>query len=136
VSEMDQGKATGSPSAEKVTPAPHTPLPWRVESGTGLVWGDCTTFEDGTPDRLGVPVTDGQLERPWAQGKGPSYEEMEANAAFIVRAVNNHYALVEALEAARERLQCDADEGAPGWKGAQWLVEQIDAALSAAKGET
>jgi hypothetical protein len=73
----------------------HTPTPWRVEEGTGLVWGDCTLFDDGTPDRLGVPVTDGQLERPWAQGKGPSYDEMEANAAFIVKAVNNHEKLLE-----------------------------------------
>lgn len=110
----------------------HTPTPWRVEKGTGLIWGDCTTFEDGTPDRLGVPVTDSQLERPWAQGKGPSYEEMKANAAFIVRAVNSHQAMVDALEAARERLQGDAESCEPGWKGAQYLVEQIDEALALA----
>lgn len=95
--------------------AEHTPTPWRVEKGTGLVWGDCTLFDDGTPDRLGVPVTDGQLERPWAQGKGPSYEEMEANAAFIVKAVNNHEALVNAitlLEKAEEfHLTCDECNG-------------------------
>jgi len=80
--------------------AEHTKLPWRVEKGTGLVWGDCTLFEDGTPDRLGVPVTDGQLERPWAQGKGPTYNEMEANAAYIVRACNAFPDLVKALETA------------------------------------
>jgi hypothetical protein len=78
--------------------AEHTKLPWRVEKGTGLVWGDCTLFEDGTPDRLGVPVTDGQLERPWAQGKGPTYNEMEANAAYIVRACNAFPDLVKAME--------------------------------------
>jgi hypothetical protein len=76
----------------------HTPTPWRVEQGTGLVWGNCSTFDDGTPDKFGVPVTDGQLERPWAKGQGPTYEEMEANAAFIVRAVNAHAQLVAALE--------------------------------------
>jgi hypothetical protein len=73
----------------------HTSLPWRVEQGTGLVWGNCTVFEDGTPDRLGVPVTNGQSELYWGRGNGRTYEEMEANAAFIVRAVNAHDALVE-----------------------------------------
>jgi hypothetical protein len=87
------------PQRRRETMAEHTPTPWRVEKGTGLVWGDCTLFDDGTPDRLGVPVADGQLERPWAQGKGPSYEEMEANAAFIVKSVNSHDALIDALRA-------------------------------------
>jgi hypothetical protein len=87
--------------------AEHTKLPWRVEKGTGLVWGDCTLFEDGTPDRLGVPVTDGQLERPWAQGKGPTYDEMEANAAHIVKCVNAYPDLVKARAAFLSYLQAE-----------------------------
>lgn len=76
----------------------HTPTPWRVETGTTLIWGDCTICDDGTtPDRLGVPVADAQLARPWSDGR-PSYNEADANAAFIVRAVNSHDALVKALE--------------------------------------
>jgi hypothetical protein len=89
--------------------AEHTKLPWRVEKGTGLVWGDCTIFEDGTPDRLGVPVTDGQLERPWSQGKGPTYDEIEANADLIVKAVNNHDTLVKALETIRDTFWRDGE---------------------------
>lgn len=82
----------------------HTPTPWRVEKGTGLVWGDCTIFEDGTPDRLGIPVTDGQLERPWGKGCGPTYDEMEANAAFIVKAVNSHAEMDRLLAEAADEL--------------------------------
>jgi len=85
--------------------AEHTPTPWRVEQGTGLVWGNCTIFDDGTPDRLGVPVTDGQIERAWSKGNGPSYEEMEANAAFIAKACNAHEALVKALQEAKRQLE-------------------------------
>lgn len=63
----------------------HTPGPWCVEQGTTLVWGDCTLNDDGSPDRLGVPVADAQLARPWAGGE-PSHRTAEANACVIAAA--------------------------------------------------
>lgn len=62
--------------------------------------------------------------------------ENEANAALIVRAVNNHDALVEALLMARPIV----DDIANGRKtitrkqDAAYVVKKIDAALAAARG--
>lgn len=60
----------------------------------------------------------------------------EADAAFIVHAANNHYPLVKALEVARERIEAEVELMEPGWKSAKRVLDYIDAALSAAKGET
>jgi hypothetical protein len=76
----------------------HTPTPWHVfddkaecpgieaENVTIVVFGDKLTITED----CGV--------------QGETAEEARANAAFIVRAVNSHDALVEALEAAQAAL--------------------------------
>jgi len=64
----------------------HTPTPWEVATGhpsRGL-------FVLGPPDEHGYAPQICEVDKT---------EDMEANAAFIVRAVNSHEALVAALEA-------------------------------------
>lgn len=72
----------------------HTPTPWRVEEGTDLIWGACNP-DDQSSYGMGYPVIEGKIPR-WKPYK-PSMDEREANAAFIVKAVNNHDALVKDL---------------------------------------
>lgn len=64
------------------TETKHTPTPWRLDSA-------------------GVNVTDSSPERYCiANVHGNSVKNLEANAAFIVRACNEHAALVAVAEAA------------------------------------
>ncbi len=74
----------------------HTPTPWRVEEGTDLIWGACDP-DDLTSRGMGYSIVEGKPPH-WKPYK-PSRDEREANAAFIVKAVNNHEALVQALQA-------------------------------------
>jgi hypothetical protein len=79
--------------------ATHTPTPWRVEQGTDLIWGACNP-DDQSSYGMGYPVVEGK-SASWKPYK-PSMEEREANAAFIVEAVNSHEALktrIQELEA-------------------------------------
>ncbi len=75
----------------------HTPTPWRVEEGAGLIWGACNP-DDRTTWGMGYPVA--RIEHPhqWHSGRLPTPDEQDANAALIVRAVNCHAELVEVLE--------------------------------------
>lgn len=74
----------------------------------------------------------GQVNGPHGGHNGfPSRDQAEANAAFIVRACNAHYALVEALRELIEQLE---GIGIPDWHGAEGLsLDQAKAALSLAK---
>ncbi|KKM93908.1 hypothetical protein LCGC14_1203720 [marine sediment metagenome] len=89
----------------------HTPGPWRQVRFT--VWS-------GEPNTTNGPV---------AEANGQTIEECEANAAFIVRAVNNHAKLLEALEFERQISLGDDAEAYPQF------VEMRDAAIEAAKGD-
>lgn len=78
----------------------HTPTPWRVEEGTDLIWGKCSE-EDMTTYGMGFPIVTGFSGMgSWTKGR-PDMDEREANAAFIVKAVNSHQALVDAVTATR-----------------------------------
>lgn len=107
----------------------HTPTPWVA---------DDLFMEDETYTRIGT--TDGtptyyQRSTTIAEcyidaDEGLPDLRAEANAAFIVLAVNSHEALVAALELARDTLyeHGDARYTAP-------VVERIEAALKSVKGE-
>ena len=82
----------------------HTPTPWRMKM-TSSDW------------RLILSPTGQEITHP----------RNEADSAFIVRAVNNHAALVEALEA----LTVEAFQNMRGGKGR--LIDNAWAALKAAK---
>lgn len=85
----------------------HSPLPWKTTNGYYGPIIDCP---------------DGQ-ERVCTVDGARSPDEKEANAAFIVRACNNHYQLVEALKYARRFLKPEDVD-----------MAYIDQALSNAKG--
>ncbi len=68
----------------------HTPIPWTIQEASK------------GPDRdYGIMANGGVIAEVFEHG-GSEYEicvDAEANAAFIVRAVNNHAKLLKALEA-------------------------------------
>ena len=79
------------------TPA-HTPLPWAAQP-----------LETG--DDVGVSIVGSNLgglvcaSLPWpSEIDSGDYSRVESNAAFIVRACNSHYQLVDALREAIEEL--------------------------------
>ena len=69
----------------------HTPIPWEIHA-----WADDHNSvricqPDHSTERGCLPVAEAEI-------LGRDREEAEANAAFIVRAVNNHTQLLAALE--------------------------------------
>lgn len=59
-----------------------TPGPWRVEEGTTLVWGRCEIADDGTVEKLGVPILHPRdISGAWT--KHLPLEEHKANVAFV-----------------------------------------------------
>jgi hypothetical protein len=114
----------------------HTQTPWRVEEGTVLIWGaydpnDSSTFG------MGYPVTECRTQLGHGSPLARSFkeEEAEANAAFIVRAVNSH-----------EQMLAAANDALSGWRyireqhgdlyGVGWdRVEQALVAAIAAAGD-
>ncbi len=64
-------------------------------------------------------------------------EAVAANAAFIIRAVNSHDALVEALEEAQTYIQCQMTQVMPkgGVLDGRTMSKVIHEALALAKGE-
>lgn len=91
----------------------HTPTPW-VHDGTG---------------RIAPAISDGECICEVAPrnyiGHG-GLETGKANRDFIVLACNTHAELVAALEACKEHAYIP--------HGKPWLLEQINAAISRAKG--
>ena len=82
------------------TPA-HTPLPWESQP-----------LETG--DDAGVSIIGSDLgglvcaSLPWpSEIDSGDYSRVEANAAFIVRACNSHYQLVDALREAIDAIEDD-----------------------------
>lgn len=88
--------ATASTNEASVA-VPHSPLPWCVAPYPGHV------SVVGEP-RL-VASTRGYMD---SRDSG-SMDTNDANAAFIVRAVNNHDALLAALKAVTERMELTRD---------------------------
>lgn len=73
----------------------HTPGPWRVESGTTLVWGRCDE-DDVSTYGMGIPVAEAKIGSSWRNGPSVSAEEAEANARLIAAAPDLLAALAEA----------------------------------------
>lgn len=91
---MDAQIERSTQGAVKATQVQPTPGPWRVSDGAIL----CPNINSyGNFIVCGVVRYDGEPERPNA--------EDQANAAFIVRAVNSHDALVNAAGTALDMLQ-------------------------------
>lgn len=111
----------------------HTPTPWKYE------------YVDRNRAVISAPKGANHVYCLFGEFVGPpdfekqtqlvtctiSHQEAEANAAFIVRAVNSHAALVEALEAAQDELSAIVD-GNPNMVDDSTL-DKISAALELAK---
>ncbi len=93
--------------------AEHTPTPWA--SSKQWLYG---------PKGYVLPIASGFLEFVTNPG-GSGHDEAVANAALIVRAVNSHDALVDALEACHSVTKAYAGDA---------LLKRIAAALALAKG--
>jgi len=78
----------------------HTPTPWRVEQESTQIW-NVIDEQDQTTYALGYPIVTCRTSPCSSWAKGPNVDEGEANAAFIVKAVNSHEKLVEALRLVR-----------------------------------
>jgi hypothetical protein len=96
--------------AEPLVPnAEHTPLPWSISYGFDRGGSRADYVAGPNPKSIGI-----KLASPWIEGAWDDDAEAKANAAFIVRACNSHYALVEALvEALRhaDPIECSAWAG-------------------------
>uniref|UniRef100_UPI00197AE932 hypothetical protein n=1 Tax=Dyadobacter bucti TaxID=2572203 RepID=UPI00197AE932 len=97
------------PEGAEMTEVKHTPTPWKISDHSLEIFGS-DGFEICDPEQ-GPHVSEQWTKeikteyRHWSGGEGTdhkerSFEEMEANAEFIVRACNSHYDLVAALEKA------------------------------------
>jgi len=62
----------------------HTPGPWRIETDTTLIWGNCDS-DDMTSYGMGYPVADCQHPRSWRRDR-PTEAEIDGNARLIVAA--------------------------------------------------
>jgi hypothetical protein len=115
----------------------HTKTPWHYGPMHG--WGDhCITRRPaGDYDPSGV-IGDAPLAIVVEKaGHWENGYPVEANAAFIVRAVNSHEQLVAALKDARELLALNGidfrDEADYGNGRASDIIERIDSALADAE---
>lgn len=88
-----------------MTPAtPATPLPWRLEQDTDLIWGACNP-DDRTTHGMGYPIVEGHPGSSWAVDRKPSMDDREQNAAYIVEACNAYPDLLAALYQYRDDLR-------------------------------
>ncbi len=118
-----------------MTTEQHTPLPWEVDRSR-ILWPG--TPHKGTPEHPEFVVA--QCGVFTGQGPG-THDEREANAAFIVRAVNAHEKLVEITERLYS-LVLDISHKSrksaclgTGDKGCRCILCLARAALAEAKGE-
>ncbi len=80
----------------------HTPTPWiAYKEGDDIAL--VISKKEGTIIK-GVPIYTRVDESFWNFELPPGIEEANANTEFIVRAVNSHYELVEALKMAIKEL--------------------------------
>lgn len=96
----------------------HTELPWHTEGPDDF--GDYNILHDG--DSLAVGAVVSNLRSP---------KEVAANAALIVRAVNSHHALVEALKAIEPFIakSSASDGGAAAHSAAVHAADKVRDAL-------
>jgi hypothetical protein len=109
----------------------HTPLPWRINKKDGtIVRGEGSDWDSV------------KLHSDWIEGAWEGDDEAIANNAMIVRAVNSHKALVDALRGllTYDRVERPAmrthPHGAPGSTvriATDKLIALEDAALAALK---
>jgi len=98
------------------TQTTHTPTPWYVNGS--LI----------APTRTGKRFAIAEIFRD-------NVQTAKANAAFIVRCVNSHAALVEAVEDARDTLIGMGSPDKTDYADVETAITRFDAALRLAKGQ-
>ena len=89
--------------------AQHTPTPWAISFGFDpSMTGEREVF---VAPASGVPVGI-KISTPWVESAWKGDPEAEANARFIVRAVNCHDELLTALILVTKRCGPDSSDGA------------------------
>ena len=106
----------------------HTPTPWKASPYSSIVGIAISAQPDPNKNTVVLAGTMGTFS-------DDHQVESEANAAFIVRAVNNHEALVDALERCLAFAEDVEVKALVGDEGCLWPAEIARAALAAAKGE-
>ena len=124
------GPAAEGEGGVKVKAAAITPLPWRTDGHyCGYIWsGDKMVADFPMDEDEGT-----YLARMRGVGRGATHAEQQANAAFIVRAVNCHDQLVAALEAITTHTGCGDPDCCESAIAREQAMEQCRAALAAAK---
>ena len=82
----------------------HTPGPWRVESNTTLIWGECNA-NDSTGFGMGFPIAEARRRLPsWESARFRLDEDIaEANARLIAAAPDMLAALRPFANVANDR---------------------------------
>jgi hypothetical protein len=102
----------------------HTPTPWNAASAYSSICGVPIVSQTG--GRVGNTALP-DMPKEWDELK----QRAVADAALIVKAVNNHEALVETLKAAREQIETLSEDG---FRPATKLLEEIDRVLTSVGG--
>ncbi|HWK65363.1 MAG TPA: hypothetical protein VNS34_10505 [Rhizobiaceae bacterium] len=113
-----------------MTEQKHTPTPWEVQGKYIYATGTVDTFCGPVIGVIAVCEETQETDsegRTWSAGG-----DALANAAFIVRAVNSHEALVKALKALSAAVFAPNDDRSPELKAA---LELTVAAILQAGGE-
>jgi hypothetical protein len=122
----EEEKPKGSRSEIERQEQSHTPTPWRLHKHGIQSMGGGIVYTAGGAHRL-VQIegpdeeTVGRLEvLVFGDDDSPGMSKLAANARFIVRAVNNHEALVKAIEAEACRRAIDSGLGVSEWRAFLW----------------
>lgn len=118
-------------------PTEHFPTPWRMDPHSFSIYAqDVPKGPARVADMRGWGYLTGKGHGALALPEALAVETQKANAAFIVLAVNNHDALVKALQSASqqcgnvifncEQRPADNERHLSSWRG---VKEYIDAAL-------
>lgn len=107
-------------SDDTETKPAHDPLPWSI-SGYGDVKSEATK---GSFSKVCV--------NGFSLACGPRNPDAEANTRLIVKAVNSHAALVEALRLARA-VMWDGRKGASDYQDFSRAIDKANDALDAAR---
>jgi hypothetical protein len=123
------GVSSGAREEGEAVMAEHSPTPWRVDPDF------CSDIQDNEGNEIGCVLSSVDLGGEWLiNGQIPLDEDTrDANAAFIVKAVNSYDALKEALVEARHCLVSftGGEDGA-----CAETIRRIAAALSKSRGQS
>ena len=124
------GSQAGGPI---MTEPKFTPGPWRIESGTTLLWGACSE-DDLSSYGMGYPIAECRITPISKWPKGPNYDEGIANARLISAAPDMFEALLKGKEYTTLK-RSDGEFDVKTIRAKKEYIKARDAALAKARGE-